>query len=89
MKARIDLVSLCDKTFLSKTRDEWSRIFDESNVWYEKVQTYEEVLDDPQAKAIGAFFDPGLGYQIVRGPITFSTSNVRPVNRRVAVCRAA
>ena len=36
------------------------------------------MIDDKQANAIGAFFDPGLGYKIVRGPMTFSTSNVVP-----------
>ena len=78
MEARIDLIALCDKSFLKHTREEWADIFDKNNVWYERVQSYEEVIDDKQANAIGAFFDPGLGYKIVRGPMTFSTSNVVP-----------
>ena len=58
MEARIDLIALCDKSFLKHTREEWADIFDKNNVWYERVQSYEEVIDDKQANAIGAFFDP-------------------------------
>ena len=64
MEARIDLIALCDKSFLKHTREEWADIFDKNNVWYERVQSYEEVIDDKQANAIGAFFDPGLGLAI-------------------------
>lgn len=49
-KARIDLIALCDKSFLKHTREEWAKIFDENDVWYERVQSYEEVISDVSNK---------------------------------------
>ena len=50
MTARRDLIAKCDAVFLTRDRAEWMHVFDEGGVWYEKVQTYKEVVKDPQAQ---------------------------------------
>ncbi len=46
-----ELVSILDKKFASKTRDEWIEIFKKENVICAPVQTTIEVVNDPQALA--------------------------------------
>lgn len=54
------LIALLDDCFATRTRDEWTAIFDEHDVWWAPVNTPEEVVTDPQAVAAGAFVDvPG------------------------------
>jgi crotonobetainyl-CoA:carnitine CoA-transferase CaiB-like acyl-CoA transferase len=45
-----ELVSIYDKVFLTKNRDEWVHIFLKHNLMYTPVQTIAEVLNDVQAK---------------------------------------
>lgn len=78
MAQRRKLVALLDARFLTKTREEWARIFSEHGVWSEIVQPYQELLHDPQAAALGAFPDPGVGFSLVRSPFTFSCSEHGP-----------
>jgi len=49
-----ELIALLDEIFATKSRDEWSGIFDaEEDLWWAPVQTIEEVLADPQFQACG------------------------------------
>jgi crotonobetainyl-CoA:carnitine CoA-transferase CaiB-like acyl-CoA transferase len=54
------LVEELDKVFATKSLDEWGQAFDRENVWWAPVNSVTEVVDDPVAKAAGAFVDvPG------------------------------
>ena len=44
-----ELVSIFDKVFLTKTRNEWMEIFRQYNLMFCPVQTFSEVSTDPQA----------------------------------------
>jgi len=46
-----ELVSIMDKKFATKTRDEWMKIFKKENVIYTPIQSASEVFEDPQALA--------------------------------------
>ncbi|MBM3671824.1 MAG: CoA transferase [Actinobacteria bacterium] len=52
-----ELIPAIDKIFATKTRDEWSEVFDRENVWWAPVQTTDEVLSDPQVHAGGGFVE--------------------------------
>jgi len=46
-----ELVSILDKKFATKTRDEWMKIFKKENVIHTPIQSASEVFQDPQALA--------------------------------------
>ncbi len=82
-KHRSDLIAEIDAMFKTKPRAAWADIFDAYDVWWAPVQTVEEVLDDPQAIASGAFVDiPAHGEKSaigsVAGPISFDGVNMPP-----------
>ena len=53
-----ELIGMLDEIFVTKTRAEWGRIFDEQEeLWWAPVQTMEEVLADPQVQAAGSFVE--------------------------------
>lgn len=49
------LVDLLDSIFTQKTLADWAPIFDRENVWWAPVQSTEDLLADPQARAAGLF----------------------------------
>ena len=82
-----DCIGILDAMFATKSRDEWTAIFDEHDVWWAPVQTPAEVAADPQAIAAGAFVDVPAGgedspaHRAVASPIDFSAEplTMRPV----------
>jgi len=59
-----ELISIMDKKFATKTRDEWFQIFKREGLIHSPVQTLTEVIDDPQAVAnnyVTSFEHPVLG----------------------------
>ena len=52
-----ELITVLDEIFATRTRDEWGKAFDVEDVWWAPVQSVDEVLDDPQTAAAGAFVD--------------------------------
>ena len=78
-KHAVDCVAALDAIFLTHTRDEWTAIFDEHDVWWAPVQTASEVLVDPQALAAGAYVEVPAGVETgahtsVASPIDFSVA---------------
>jgi len=71
-----ELISIFDKVFIKKTRDEWADILIKHNLMYCPVHTFNEVLNDPQAienEYIKNFDHPDLGkIQIPGYPVHFS-----------------
>ncbi len=77
-----ELVSIFDKVFLTRTRDEWMELFLEHNLMFTSVQEIKEVLTDPQALAndyVSEFDHPLFGNVKLPGyPIQFSANKAGP-----------
>jgi crotonobetainyl-CoA:carnitine CoA-transferase CaiB-like acyl-CoA transferase len=46
-----ELITIMDKTFATKTREEWFKVFKQEGLIYTPIQTPTEVVNDPQAMA--------------------------------------
>ena len=51
------LVSTLDEIFAAHARDEWGRIFAQHDVWWDPVNSVDDLMDDPQVRAAGAFVE--------------------------------
>jgi crotonobetainyl-CoA:carnitine CoA-transferase CaiB-like acyl-CoA transferase len=71
-----ELIAILDPLFASRTLAEWAPILDAADCYWGRVQSVEEVTQDPQAEAIGAFsateLPDGRPLRIVRSPHRFS-----------------
>jgi crotonobetainyl-CoA:carnitine CoA-transferase CaiB-like acyl-CoA transferase len=81
-----DCIEELDAEFAKRTRDELTASFDEHSVWWAPVFTPEEVVNDPQAIAAGAFVDVPAGegapaHRAVASPVKFhaGTPTIGPV----------
>ena len=76
------LIEEIDKILLTRSRDEWGKIFDELEIIWGPVLGLHEVADDAQANAIGLFPEiehPDIGpYRSVNIPMRFATADVKP-----------
>jgi crotonobetainyl-CoA:carnitine CoA-transferase CaiB-like acyl-CoA transferase len=79
-------IEALDAEFAKRTRDELTASFDEHDVWWAPVFTPDEVVNDPQAIAAGAFVDVPAGegapaHRAVASPVKFhaGTPPVGPV----------
>jgi crotonobetainyl-CoA:carnitine CoA-transferase CaiB-like acyl-CoA transferase len=74
----IELIAVLDSIFATKTRAEWSERFDRHELVWGPVQSIDEVVQDPQAHALGAFATvphrSGDSIQIVRSPVEFGAT---------------
>jgi len=72
------LIALLDEIFATRTRAEWGERFDRHNLVWGPVQTIDEVVRDPQARALEAFAKvphrSGETIEVVRSPIEFSAT---------------
>ena len=83
VKNRRALINEIDKEIIKHERLYWENKFDEVDLWWAPVQTLEEVLEDQQAIAAGAFVEiPGKkgapAIQSIASPISFENSQVEP-----------
>lgn len=77
-----ELIALMDEAFATKTRAEWGAHFDEHNIVWGPVMGFDEVVNDPQAEAIGLFpriSNDEIGeYATVSNPINFRSAEAEP-----------
>jgi crotonobetainyl-CoA:carnitine CoA-transferase CaiB-like acyl-CoA transferase len=77
-----ELVAGIDEALAARGRDEWGAIFDEVGIIWGPVLGLHEVVEDPQAEAIGLFPEmehPAIGrYRTVSSPLRFHTAEVGP-----------
>jgi crotonobetainyl-CoA:carnitine CoA-transferase CaiB-like acyl-CoA transferase len=77
-----EIVTAIDGALSTRTRDEWGEIFDANGVIWGPVLGLHEVVEDPQAEALGLFpilEDPEIGeYRSVAHPLKFKTADVGP-----------
>ncbi len=71
-----------DRAVAARTSGEWAPIFDRHNLVWAPVRTDAEVLDDPQAAAIGAFAavdHPNIPEcRVVNSPVEFGDTRSQP-----------
>ena len=70
------LIALLDPIFVEKTQAEWALLLDTAGLFWGPVQTVEDVINDPQTKANGAFVpvahSSGRQIEMVASPVDFS-----------------
>lgn len=73
-----------DKILATRTLAEWGPIFDRENVWWAPVNNVNEVIEDPVAKAAGAFIEipgpDGTPLRQVATPVDFYGTPVKPTH---------
>ncbi len=73
-----ELVALMDEVMACRSREEWAPIFDANDVWWAKVQTTMDLLNDPQARAAGCYVETpapdGDVVEMVASPVDFGTT---------------
>jgi len=68
-----------DEVMATKTFDEWAEIFRQHDVWYQRIQRFEEMLDDQQAIQSGIFVQaPGVRHPLVGSPVLLSSHRAQP-----------
>ncbi len=87
-KNRVEFIAILDAAFAEHPVPYWAERFDEHDVWWGPVQTPAEVIDDPQARASGAWLTidsmqvGGRAVESVDAPIRYDqvtrTSAARP-----------
>jgi len=78
-----ELIALLDEIFATRTREEWGEVFDaEEDLWWAPVQTFEEVLADPQAHAAGGFVEVPDGQGTTLLPATPVDFGGQPCEQR-------
>jgi cinnamoyl-CoA:phenyllactate CoA-transferase len=83
-KLHREFISILEQAFASRTAAEWSEIFTANDVPHSLCQVWEEVLEDPQAWAIGAFesMDYPTGKRtMVRPPVKVDSADAIPCKR--------
>lgn len=77
-----EIIDMIDQTMLTKTRDEWGKLFDAGGVIWGPVMAIHEVVKDPQTEALNIFpelYDPEIGtYRTVSSPMRFNKAQVKP-----------
>lgn len=87
------LVAEIDAALAKRSRDEWSEVFREQDVWWAPVNSIDEVIVDPQAVAAGAFVRvpettgaaPPEEANGVASPVDFSATPAGPAGAPPAV----
>lgn len=74
------LVAAIDALVARRSRAEWARVFREHDVWWAPIQSVDELVDDPQAIAAGAFVQVPGDHDVrhVATPVDFSDAPAMP-----------
>eukprot|EP01065_Artemidia_motanka_P038438 TRINITY_DN47292_c0_g1_i1.p2 TRINITY_DN47292_c0_g1~~TRINITY_DN47292_c0_g1_i1.p2 ORF type:complete len:412 (+),score=140.01 TRINITY_DN47292_c0_g1_i1:143-1237(+) len=77
LKNKSALMQIMDQRFAERPLAEWTKIFDEHDVWYTVMARYEDVPADPQSES--AFVEvPGVNQRLVASPVKLSCGDHRP-----------
>lgn len=79
-----EFISILEEAVVTRTAAEWSKIFTENDIPHSVCQVWEEVLEDEQAWAIGAFESvnyPTGKRAMVRPPVNVESAKVLPYKR--------
>jgi crotonobetainyl-CoA:carnitine CoA-transferase CaiB-like acyl-CoA transferase len=70
-----ECVRVLDAAFNARPMAHWREVFDRENVWWAPVQSVEELLADPQARAAGTFIDAPVAegtVEMLATPVDFT-----------------
>ncbi len=73
-KNRVEVIAILDEAFAAHDLDHWAEVFAHHDVWWAPCQTAAEVVEDPQAAALGSFVETIDGDQrltTVAPPVRF------------------
>jgi crotonobetainyl-CoA:carnitine CoA-transferase CaiB-like acyl-CoA transferase len=71
-KNRREVIAILDGAFAARSLAGWAKAFAEHDVFWAPVQTPAEVLDDPQARAAGAWVEiESAGVESVDAPVSY------------------
>jgi crotonobetainyl-CoA:carnitine CoA-transferase CaiB-like acyl-CoA transferase len=78
-----ELTALLDAAFATRDLEDWAARFDREDLWWAPVQTQDEVVNDPQVRAMAGIVKvPDYGnegsFEAVATPLEFSDSAVGP-----------
>jgi len=76
-----ELIDQIDAAFGRKTLSEWGQIFDDAGLIWGPASTMKELVDDPQAAAIGVFPEiehPSGSFRTVASPIRIKGADIGP-----------
>jgi crotonobetainyl-CoA:carnitine CoA-transferase CaiB-like acyl-CoA transferase len=65
---RDDLIAILDEEFAKRTLEEWAEVFEAHDVWWDPVQSFEEVATDPIVRHAGVFRPMEGGRTAVAAP---------------------
>jgi crotonobetainyl-CoA:carnitine CoA-transferase CaiB-like acyl-CoA transferase len=82
-KHAVEVIAAMDAAFAERSRDEWFERFDAEGVWFAPVHAPADVVEDPQALAVGAFVDVPAGegapaHRAVASPVDFGGRRAAP-----------
>jgi crotonobetainyl-CoA:carnitine CoA-transferase CaiB-like acyl-CoA transferase len=73
-----ELIAILDPLFAERTLAEWAERLDRTDCYWGKVQSVAEVIEDPQAEAVGAFasiaLPDGKPLRILNSPVKFGAT---------------
>ena len=78
-----ELIATLDELFAQRSFAEWTRRFDQHDVWWAPVNSIVDVIEDPQARAAGGFVpmtprDGEAPYEAVNNPVDFDGYELKP-----------
>ncbi len=76
-----ELIDSIDAAFATKPLAEWGQTFDEAGLIWGPASTMKELVEDPQAAAIGVFPEihhPGGSFRTVASPIRIKDADIGP-----------
>jgi crotonobetainyl-CoA:carnitine CoA-transferase CaiB-like acyl-CoA transferase len=71
---RGDLIAILDTEFAKRPLDEWAAIFDTHDVWWDPVQSFDEVAADPIMRHAGVFRPMAGGRTAIAAPADVGAS---------------
>jgi len=82
-RSTVELTAILDEAFAARDLADWAERFDREDLWWAPVQTQDEVVGDPQVRAMdGIVTVPDYGregsFEAVATPLEFSASPVGP-----------
>ena len=71
--------TIVDAIFATKTSTEWGVVLTQHGVWWKEINRFDEMLEDAQANASGAFVKvDGLQHKLIGNPVIMSGANHHP-----------
>lgn len=65
---RLDLIAILDEEFAKRSLDEWAPRFAAHDVWWDPVQSFDEIAADPVMADAGVYLDTASGRRVIASP---------------------